>query len=152
MLPVRVGKENTNLKPQDMVVVVNDLTTGGVDRALSAEQGKELKKLLDQGGTGGIGSVGPTGPQGPKGDTGTQGPQGTAGAEGPTGPQGPQGTAGTAGAVGPTGPQGPKGDTGELDHGQLELLNKIGSGSLTEHANLIAAVEDLLARVKVLEA
>lgn len=28
--------------------IINDLTTGGVDKALSAEQGKELKTLIDQ--------------------------------------------------------------------------------------------------------
>ncbi|MGL5715616.1 MAG: hypothetical protein ACRCX2_21525, partial [Paraclostridium sp.] len=34
--------------------VINDLTTGGVDRVLSAEQGKVLKQLIDNVGSGGV--------------------------------------------------------------------------------------------------
>lgn len=36
---------NGSLKPED---IINDLTTGGADKVLSAEQGKALKTLIDQ--------------------------------------------------------------------------------------------------------
>lgn len=36
---------NGSLKPED---IINDLTTGGADKVLSAEQGKALKSLIDQ--------------------------------------------------------------------------------------------------------
>lgn len=38
---------DTSVKPQD-VNIINDLTTGGATAALSAEQGKALKGLIDQ--------------------------------------------------------------------------------------------------------
>ena len=44
------GKALKNLIPTDVLKsssIVNDLTTGGTGKVLSAEQGKQLKALID---------------------------------------------------------------------------------------------------------
>ena len=95
--------------------------------------------------------VGPTGPTGPKGDTGPQGVQGPKGDTGPQGVQGPKGDTGLQGVqgdMGPQGVQGPKGDTGlQGVQGPQGPVGPEGPAGADK-----AVVDDLLARVQVLEA
>jgi collagen triple helix repeat protein len=84
-----------------------ELRTAERDRAVLADQVRQL---------GGVPRVGPTGAQGPAGTPGPQGPPGPSGppgatVTGPAGRTGPSGSPGPA-VTGPAGPVGPKGDTG----------------------------------------
>lgn len=45
--PDYAGWQRVDVGGQSIIEIINDLTAGGVDKALSAEQGKELKKLID---------------------------------------------------------------------------------------------------------
>ena len=92
-------------------ILINDLTTGGVTKALTAQQGKALKGLIDalqiavdakaaKGDTGATGATGAQGIQGAKGDTGTTGAQGIKGDTGATGAQGIKGDTGASGGTG----------------------------------------------------
>lgn len=49
-LPIQLkpSKQSSVSKPKDMVIIVDDLITGGRDKVLSAEQGKILKELVDR--------------------------------------------------------------------------------------------------------
>ena len=47
LLKVGNGSSTWKVLPYYAVEVVDDLTSGGTDKALSAEQGKELKELVD---------------------------------------------------------------------------------------------------------
>ena len=106
---------------------VDNSTSPGVTRKLTAQQLADLLTDIVTGPRGPQGVRGPSGPSGAAGEEGPQGPQGVSGPEGPqgpsgigyggpAGPQGPQGVSGPAGptgpAGGPTGPEGPQGPSG----------------------------------------
>ena len=141
---LKVGEGLTAWKDLAYVApdVIDDLVTGGIDKALSAEQGKELKKLIDtldekvddinkdpgQAATITIGSVttGAAGSNAIVTNSGTSSaailnftiPQGVAGT---------RGTKGDKGDKGDTGPQGPKGESGAT----ISVINNLTNTSTT---------------------
>ena len=90
---------------------VDNSTSPGVTRKLTAQQLADLLTDIVTGPRGPQGVQGPSGPSGPS-VTGAQGPQGVSGPEGPQGPSGPKGEVGYYGPQGPQGVSGPEGPTG----------------------------------------
>ena len=90
---------------------VDNSTSPGVTRKLTAQQLADLLTDIVTGPRGPQGVQGPSGPSG-TGVTGAQGPQGVSGPEGPQGPSGPKGEVGYYGPQGPQGVSGPEGPQG----------------------------------------
>ena len=92
---------------------VDNSTSPGVTRKLTAQQLADLLTDIVTGPRGPQGVQGPSGPSGVTGEEGPQGPQGVSGPEGPTGPAG-----------GPTGPEGPQGPSGPSSAGSYVGLTE----------------------------